>query len=75
MAAKLTKLNKTGLEQVEKILEKYATKCHACKIPLDENYTGIQKTKDGYMCDDCYFEEWGKLVEEHPICSPRRIGR
>ena len=63
----------SGLEKVEKILAKYSTKCKVCENPIDDETTGIREVKNGFVCDDCYFEEWGRLVEEHPICSPRRV--
>ena len=73
-------MKKTGLEQVEKIIETMrksgsGTCCVKCKEPVDIDINGMQKVSNGFMCDDCYFEELGDEVEKHPICSPRRIGR
>jgi hypothetical protein len=81
----------TGLEQTQKIIDRYKTKtvkaktwldieaidrfgtcCIKCKDPVDIDINGMQKVKDGYMCDDCYFEELSNEVEKHPIGPGRR---
>jgi hypothetical protein len=43
--------------------------CVKCKEHLTES-TGRNKTAYGLMCDDCYYEALGKLIEEHPIGVP-----
>lgn len=70
--------NKTGFKQTQDVLKKIrnnGTKCIKCKKPISSTVTGIQKVRDGYMCDDCYFDALGEEIEKHPIVSPRRIGR
>ena len=71
----------TGLEQVERILARYRDQgerrphvatCANCGIWLQESVTGSRETAKGPMCSDCYFEEWGAVVEQNPISSPRR---
>ena len=62
-------------EMIEKIIFKYAnygTKCKSCNITLDNEITGLEPVSDGFVCRECYYEEWGRIVEEHPICSPKR---
>lgn len=46
------------------------TKCCDCGVRLDYDITGLQRTTDGYMCDDCYFSRLGDIVERDPICNP-----
>jgi hypothetical protein len=70
-----------GLEQVQRILAQYSkkggrqpriSKCAKCGIWLQESVTGSRDTSNGPMCSDCYFEEWGAIVERYPISTPRR---
>ena len=69
----------TGLEQVQRILARYNAQdgrrpdvatCVNCNTWLQESVTGSRDTAKGPMCSDCYFEEWGAIVEQHPISSP-----
>ncbi len=43
--------------------------CVKCSTPLQETLTGKRQLADGDACSDCFYEELGKLVEEHPIAS------
>lgn len=71
---------KTGLEQVQELLEhykKHRPKCAYCQQPLtikncDMNDGHPQQSPKGPCCDDCYFSALGDLVEEFPISSPVR---
>ena len=45
-------------------------RCIECKKEI--KYGAMAKTRRGYLCYDCHFEEWGKL-EEHTICSPKNL--
>ncbi len=47
-------------------------KCVACDGVLDECVSGINNTSRGLLCDDCYYDMMGSLVEEFPIGSHRR---
>jgi hypothetical protein len=63
----MTKI-KTWLDM--EAINKFETICVSCRKPiLDANKS--QEVAKGFMCDNCYFEEWGNLVEQHPIVSPR----
>jgi hypothetical protein len=72
----------TGLQQVQRILARYQDPGHECRqhvstcancgIWLQEAVTGSRDTAKGPMCSDCYFEEWGAVVEQDPISSPHR---
>lgn len=71
----------TGLDQVMSIVAQYGqeakrrtqvSSCVHCRTWLQESVTGSRRTVDGHVCSDCYFDIWGKLVEKHPISSPRR---
>lgn len=49
-------------------------KCKKNPVPIDFDEKGnkIGYPIDGvFHCSDCYFEELGNGIEEHPICSPR----
>lgn len=72
----------TGLQQVRSILSRYrrdarnggphVSTCANCGIWLQDSVTGSHDTDKGPVCSDCYFKEWGDMVEKHPISSPRR---
>lgn len=53
------------------VIDRFTTKCTACKTSLDFETTGMQKVSGGYMCDDCYFDALGEEIEKHPIGIPR----
>lgn len=54
-------------------IDRFGTLCTACKKPLEFETTGMQKTSEGYMCDDCYFERLGEEVEKHPLGGHKRV--
>jgi len=43
--------------------------CAYCGVLLQETITGNRKAPQGRACSDCYYEEIGKGIEEHPIVS------
>jgi hypothetical protein len=43
--------------------------CCRCGTELQETITGKRSTPQGDACSDCYYEELGNLVEQHPIVS------
>lgn len=43
-----------------------ATPCASCGCALPAA-TGRQTTEQGVVCEDCYFDALGDLVECHPI--------
>lgn len=47
-------------------------KCAKCKCDLSLDITGEHKTKDGWLCDDCYYEKLGDVIEKHGIGVPHR---
>lgn len=67
------KIGKTGLEQIKKILKKLDRAFPIC-IECKKN-VGFHQVKDGYMCDDCYYDALGEEIEKHPIASPRKFGK
>jgi len=44
-------------------------KCHICNKDIYIRYNGGEPKKiDGKpTCEDCYYDELGKVIEEHPI--------
>ena len=44
-------------------------KCELCPIPIKEGEE-VEKVKDGYAHRDCYFQEFGRLIDEQPIFRP-----
>jgi len=46
--------------------------CSRCNQPLQKTVTGCRKTGKGYVCSDCYFEEFGNELEKHPLFVPRK---
>lgn len=61
---------RTWLDMDMSKLDDFSTSCKSCKKVLDVDTTGMQKVYNGYLCDDCYYEEWGKFIDENPICNP-----
>ena len=59
------------LTQAREADEKAANveKCAHCGVALQETITGKRPTPDGDACSDCYYEELGELIEQHPIVS------
>ena len=49
----------------------YGRTCPDCGRLLQESVTGCRPSEHGFLCSDCYYESLGKLIEEHPITSPR----
>lgn len=47
--------------------------CVTCKGPLQEAVTGNRSTDKGHVCSDCYFQEFGKELDQYPIFMPRSI--
>lgn len=43
------------------------TKCKACGIVIQEFRTGKKQIGDDYYCDDCYYDDMGKLIKEVPM--------
>lgn len=44
--------------------------CVKCGADCDIDSMARHNTKDGLLCDDCYFEAMGIEVEKHPIGHP-----
>jgi len=44
--------------------------CSKCKVPLQEFLTGRKELKGNLYCKKCYYEEIGKILEEHPLGGP-----
>jgi hypothetical protein len=46
--------------------------CDSCGVPLQESITGNRPLADGtHRCSDCYYDEMGKEIDDHPIFMPR----
>ena len=44
---------------------------NGCTEPLGPRVDGERNTIDGdEVCDDCYFDDFGKLIDERPIGAP-----
>lgn len=50
-------------------------KCTKCGVTIKEFLTGRKKINGQIHCDDCYYEEFGNVIEENPIGVPRNISR
>ena len=42
--------------------------CRVCGVPLQESVTG---NRPDQKCSDCYFDEFGEELDEHPIALLR----
>lgn len=47
--------------------------CTDCETPLQESVTGSRSVDDGHLCSDCYFERFGRELDEHPVMMPRAL--
>jgi hypothetical protein len=43
--------------------------CAYCGVLLQEAITGSRKTPHGQACSDCYYEQIGEGIEQHPAVS------
>lgn len=48
--------------------------CSKCGIPIQEFLTGRKHIDSALYCKDCFYEEFGKVIEAHPIGRPREVG-
>jgi ribosome-binding protein aMBF1 (putative translation factor) len=48
--------------------------CAICGRPLQETVTGNRRTARGHLCSDCYFDELGRVIEEHPVTTAHGRG-
>ena len=49
------------------------TNCNKCGTTIQEFLTGKHNVEEGVNCDECFFDELGKIVESHPICLPQGV--
>lgn len=47
--------------------------CAICGRQLQSAVTGARETARGWVDDDCYFRELGKVVEQSPIATPKGV--
>jgi hypothetical protein len=67
MAILLTELIENP-ERVDELVQAQSN-CAYCGIMLQEAITGNRKTPKGQACSDCYYEQIGEGIEQHPIVS------
>ena len=58
------------LDSAGKIRETPLVQCQKCQIELQETITGNRAVGDARVCSDCYFKDFGDLVDERPIGVP-----
>ena len=44
-----------------------ADTCGQCGCVIQPFVTGLHKVPGGFLCDDCYFDGIGDVVEDRPI--------
>jgi hypothetical protein len=59
-----------------KTLEWHEPKCPVCGEVIDQNdpqgpQTMVVEGRSKQVCVDCYFNSFGKVLDEHPIVGPR----
>lgn len=59
-----------NFDLIAKATDDKSTKCITCKAVLNPDITGMHKIKDGYECDDCYYDHFGEEIDKHPIHNP-----
>jgi len=59
------------IENPEKVdgLVRSESRCAYCGVLLQETITGNRKAPRGQSCSDCYYEQIGEGIEQHPIVS------
>lgn len=67
MAILLTELIENPI-RVDDLVRAQST-CAYCGIVLQEAITGNRKAPKGRACSDCYYDQIGEGVEQHPIVS------
>ncbi|MGA2801900.1 MAG: hypothetical protein ABSE97_05965 [Verrucomicrobiota bacterium] len=67
MAIPLTELIENP-ERVDELVQAQEY-CAYCGIVLRESITGKRKVPKGQACSDCYYEQIGEGIEQHPIVS------
>lgn len=67
--AEFKKLAKEGMIQ-----ETDLARCprDTCNVILQETITGNRQVGEEHVCSDCYFEDFGKMIDQRPIGMPRR---
>jgi hypothetical protein len=45
--------------------------CAHCHIPLQESVTGNRPYGEDALCSDCYFDDFSKELDSHPIAALR----
>lgn len=49
-----------------------ASKCAKCGVDLVDGANSTRQTiYKASVCDDCYYDELGKIIEEHPLGLPK----
>ena len=68
--ATLTLQQYAALDSEGKIRETPLVQCQKCQIELQETVTGNRAVGNDHVCSDCYFKDFGDLVDERPIGVP-----
>jgi len=58
------------LELAGKIKEVPLPRCAKCNVVLQETITGNRRVGNDRVCSDCYFDDFGRLIDERPIGVP-----
>ena len=61
----LTRAQKTGSDA-----DVTTMKCSECNVPIQETLTGCRPFGEQFHCSDCYFDEIGKWLDDHPLGVP-----
>lgn len=44
--------------------------CCECGVTIQKWRTGEHRTEQGMMCNECFYDKLGEIIEAHPIGSP-----
>jgi len=61
------------MDKKDRLSSSPSTFCCECENPLRDCTTGCRKTKQGPMCDDCYYKAMSKHIDKNPIVTPTDV--
>ncbi|VVB79168.1 Uncharacterised protein [uncultured archaeon] len=75
MAISIRRLMEMSDEEIARTFDKSIGKCAYERCGRDVMSSEEHRVVPaGVYHEDCYFDDWGEMIEQHPICNPCRRG-